>query len=88
MEKKKPDQKKKDGSTVPYGTVPGVPPIYHSTVMYRTSTTKSMYRTFSVPPPRETSDRAEVNKKGFALAGNQDNRECRTVRAYGTQKHM
>ena len=34
--------------------------------------------------PRETSDRAVVIKKEFALAGNQDNRECRTVRAYGT----
>ncbi len=35
-------------------------------------------------PPRETSDRAEVLKNGFALAGNEDKRECRTVRAYGT----
>ncbi len=35
-------------------------------------------------PPRETSDRAEVLKNGFALAGNEDKQEYRTVRAYGT----
>ncbi len=35
-------------------------------------------------PPRETSDRAEVLKNGFAQAGTEDKRECRTVRAYGT----
>jgi hypothetical protein len=34
--------------------------------------------------PRETSDRAEVNKKGFVRAVVHDKRECRTVRAYGT----
>jgi len=36
---------------------------------------------------RETSERAEVIKKVFAPSGNQDKREWRTVRAYGTQKH-
>ena len=34
--------------------------------------------------PRETSDTAVVIKNEFAPAGNHDQRECRTVRAYGT----
>ena len=29
-----------------------------------------------------------MNKNGFAPAGNQDNRECRTVRAYGTVVYL
>jgi hypothetical protein len=39
------------------------------------------------PPPRETSDRAMVIKKEQKQGGQPGNRKCRTVRAYGTQKH-
>ena len=74
MEKKKPGQKKKDGSAAPYGTVPGVPPIYHSTVMYRTVHRRpSQCSVYVQCTPRETSDWAEVKKKSKNRAINRAN---------------